>query len=463
MRQGAILEAVVLRSFRVANHKSIRDEAELALLPAYDKTRPAVPVAAVLGANASGKSNLLDALRWMRVAVEDSYASWKPGSGVPRMPFRLDPRAGDEPSAYCVEVVVDGVRYTYGVEVDYERVREEWLYTYPHNRRRVIFEREGDRVAFGSTMPDYRARGEALRRQTRDNALFLSVAAHNNVAEVQPVYAWFEHAVIFGDGESDLADSGLRRRLRSADRDSIVELIRAADLGITDVTDEWAEIDLITSKIAKITDPAELARRREQLSGVLSDPRAVDLIAFVAEASFEYSRLADDEPAVNSARSRPRLVFHHGNQAATMSIEEQSAGTRSWIGLVSLGLDALERGALLVVDEVDASLHPHLTARLINLFRDAETNPGGAQLLFTTHDATLLDEDTLSRDEIWFVEKDLDSGATRLFQLTDFHPRKNENTEGRYLAGGYGAIPVLSDHKFREAIRIRRENNDEAA
>jgi AAA15 family ATPase/GTPase len=135
-----------------------------------------------------------------------------------------------------------------------------------------------------------------------------------------------------------------------------------------------------------------------------------------------------------------------------LSWEDQSAGTRGWISLVSHALNALANGGLLVVDEVDASLHPHLTARLIQLFRDAETNTRNAQLLFTTHDATLLDEDTLSRDEVWFVEKDADSGSTRLYPLTDFHPRKNENTEGRYLAGSYGAVPVLSDSAFRDAL-----------
>ena len=104
------------------------------------------------------------------------------------------------------------------------------------------------------------------------------------------------------------------------------------------------------------------------------------------------------------------------------------------------------------MDELNASLHPHLSARLMTLFRDPETNPSGAQLLFTTHDATLLDEDTLGRDEIWFIEKDPDSGATNLFPLTDFHPRKNENRVGRYLAGAYGAIPLVSDYDLQQAF-----------
>src|SRR5258707_15657281 len=123
--------AAVLRSFRVANHKSIRDEVELSLLPAYDKSRPTLPVAGIFGANASGKSNLLDALRWMRLAVEASFAVWGPDVGVPRFPFRIDPTWENKPSLYCVEAIVDGVRTTYGFQVDDERVLEEWLYVYP--------------------------------------------------------------------------------------------------------------------------------------------------------------------------------------------------------------------------------------------------------------------------------------------------------------------------------------------
>jgi AAA domain, putative AbiEii toxin, Type IV TA system len=134
----------MLRSFRVANHKSIKDEQELLLVPAYDKSRPVVPVAGIYGANAAGKSNLLDALRWMQYAVRSSYAEWEPDAGVPRTPFRLDPAAAAEPSLFSVELVLDGVRHVYGFEVDHERVREEWLYSYPRRRKRIVFRRGVD-------------------------------------------------------------------------------------------------------------------------------------------------------------------------------------------------------------------------------------------------------------------------------------------------------------------------------
>lgn len=458
----------MLRSFRVANHKSFRDEAELLLVPAYDRSRPAVPVAGIFGANAAGKSNLLDALRWMQIAVRESYAAWEPGSGVPRTPFRLDPAGLASPSLYCVELTLDGERYTYGVEVDDERVLDEWLYTYPHNRRRSLFERKDAEIRLGSTVPDFRQRGAQLARQTRANALFLSVAAHNALAEVQPVYHWFRSLLTFADGK-DVEEEQLVRWLSDElRRVEVLTLIREADLGITDVTiaDDSArraieaELTVAATEIERLTN--EQRRISEKIaSAAESDPN-------LAAARINATRRENEK---NQARVRAlmaqangliaqfrdlaregRLRFHHGKNNAALSLSEQSAGTRSLISLVSATLGAISSGATMVVDELDASLHPYLAAQLLRMFRDPETNQAAAQLLFTTHDATLLDEDNLARDEIWFVEKNPDSGATRLYPLTDFHPRKHEDVEGRYLAGSYGAVPVLSNYRLRRAL-----------
>jgi hypothetical protein len=399
----------MLRSFRVANHRSIRAEAELLLMPAYDKERPVVPVAAIFGANASGKSNLLDALRFMQTAVRTSYAEGEPGSGVPRTPFRLDPAAADEPSAYVVELLLNGVRHVYGFEVDDRRVREEWLYAYPHSRRRVIFDRDADEIKFGSTGATRRY-SATVASLARPDALFISVAARSNVDEVQPVYQWFRKNLTCGLVDSlDRYDPLIRRwQAEGAQRRLVLDLIRAADLGIADVqvVHELVEVDLLAD-----------GRRRTKM--------------------------------------RPVLQFVQGLHGAVLRLSDQSAGTRAWLSLLGPALDCLEIGGTLLVDEIDSSLHPRLAARLIELFQAGETNPRGAQLVFTTHDATLLGpvlgDDTLARDQIWFVEKDA-TGATSLFPLTDFRPRKEENTERRYLAGSYGAVPETSQYAFARAL-----------
>ncbi|MFY1670745.1 AAA family ATPase [Plantactinospora sp. WMMB334] len=453
----------MLRSFRVANHRSIRDEQELSFEPVYDKSGGVLPVAAVFGANASGKSNLLDALSWMRDAVLTSFAGWQPGSGVSRSPFRLDPESATSPSGYCVEVVVGGLRYSYGMEVDDRRVRHEWLYSYPHGRRRVIFERNDVGIRLGSTVPEHRARAESLQRQTRDNALFLTVAALHDLAEVQPLYRWFRNAVGFGPLDAtSVAEEDLIQRLRTDDRDRTVALIRAADLGIVDVTVGQADIDLrlTAGLLNELIDRGLIQtthRKRRFLAGERIDKDVLDQVL-----SEEFKVSVRDLIESRDPGARPRLMFRHGASAVALGIEDQSAGTRSWLGLASQALRTLDSGGLLVVDEVDASLHPYLTAELVSLFRSTAIETTGAQLLFTTHDATLLDEDVLARDEIWFVEKDAGSGATRLYPLAEFHPRKNENTRGRYLAGSYGAVPVLARGAFRDALSSRRTTDDAA-
>jgi AAA15 family ATPase/GTPase len=175
--------------------------------------------------------------------------------------------------------------------------------------------------------------------------------------------------------------------------------------------------------------------------------------------------------AVRRARAREdrkRVSFLHKGSAGSYPIPlaAQSAGTQALFAYAAPLLTALDEGTLFVVDEIDASLHPVLTARLIGLFQSPAANPRGAQLLLTTHDVTLLGrsggEDILKRDQIWFADKD-DSGATEIFALSEFKPRKDENRERRYLGGSYGAVPFISEERLAEiATSGRGAGNDGA-
>lgn len=438
----------MLRSFRVANHGSIRDEQELLLMPAYDKDRDALSVAAILGANASGKSTLLDALRFMSDAVYASYRRWEPNEGVPRRPFRLDKRHLGKPSHFVVDVLIDGVRWTYGFVVDSDRVVEEWLFTYPHARRRVIFERRSGQLELGSTVEDRQDRAKSLNRLVRDNALFLSLGAQTDVAEVAPMYAWFRTGLeLHRHGRR--ADEGLVALLdRHPERlHEVGRLIAAADLGIRNVSVKTSPSD----QAARDPFGEELRRARNALDAALRDGDK----AAIHKAEI---RLVGVEEFLEQEGSQRRLFFDHGG--TDLGIQDESDGTRAWIALLSSALVALDAGRTLVVDEIDSSLHPRLVARLIELFRDDRTNAKGGQLIFTTHDATLLGTSfgrpVLGRDEVWFVQKD-ETGATSIYPLSDFHPRKGENAERRYLGGSYGAVPaVYSDTLVEELLNSRQ-------
>lgn len=457
----------MLRSFRVANHRSIRDEQELVLLPAYHDNDPAVPVAAVYGANASGKSNLLDALNFMARAVLDSFGRWSPKGGVPRRPFMIDPLVAERPSAYVADIVVDGVRYTYGFVVDDRVVRDEWLYSYPEKRKRVLFERERGAIKVGSTVPEMRAKVEILGQLMRPNALFLSLAAQSNLAEVAPVHRFFSDEISFRSGDTGQRDLGRFGDMAQSPAKwaRLVELVRLADVGVVDVEFDadkavLHELQVEQSKCDEIRDALfRLESEIDDLSGnerEQAEARLVVLQDHFFRLSTTVSYLRHQAGLLGT-----RIRFLHAGARDSFAFDEESEGTKSWVKLLPVALDALDRGRTLVVDEIDTSLHPRLTAQLVRLFQESDTNPNRAQLIFTTHDTsllgTMLGDEVLKRDQVWFVEKDAD-GASKLYPLTDFHPRKGENTERRYLGGSYGAVPVLSERDFAEAVRARNSS-----
>ncbi|WBC04330.1 ATP-binding protein [Micromonospora sp. WMMA1976] len=438
----------MLLSFRFANHRSFRDEQHLNLTPAYRSAEhdQAVRVVGIFGANASGKSNCLHALGFMRRFVIFSDREVEPGLGVAREPYRMTADSLEAPSHYVVDLELNGIRHTYGYTVDNDGVLDEWLYHYPLRRKRRVFERNGDSFAWGDESGQ-RALLERIAEVTAPTALFLSTIArfdHRQAApdRVEPeplrdVYRWFQRMrnrsqpQLSGGYRSGWPDSDAGRR-------ALVELLRAADVGIVDVVE-------VTSTV---TDEQPLLFR-------LEDP--------------SIGRGMRRNARNRVGQERKRLKFAHQGPAGEVQFElaEESTGTQQLLGLAIEAAEILGEGGTMCVDEIDASLHPLLTARLIALFRSTTSNPRGSQLIFTSHDAALLGtidtEEILHRDEIWFTEKDAD-GASTLYPLTDFKPRKEgENRQRRYLNGNYGAVPDLSAYLFEQALAARGPVDDEAA
>lgn len=429
-------EGQVLRSFRLANHRSFRDEQELLLMPSYDNDREVVPVAAVFGANASGKSNLIDGLRLMLNLVR-GWGRREPYSGIPRSPFRLDRESLLEPSRFEVELVLEGVRYTYGFAVDDKRVISEWLHSYPHRRRRVLFERDGDSIDFGSTITQ-RTRAEVIEDLLTEDTLFLAAASRLKLDQYRPVIEWFQRSLRFvRPGRSFRTDGEhLARFFEQSDSDQakFLELARAADVGISGVAVEYVDDPLVA------TEAEAVQKMTEQFEARLAGADAEDRNALA-----EQLRRAQMQAAVLRERAhRAKLLVTHSGVG--FELRDESEGTQVWLDLIPQIITSLDSGRILVIDEIGTSLHPLLVRKLVDLFRDPSTNANGAQLLFTTHDAFLLapvaGEPGLDRGQVWFVEKHSD-GASELYPLTDFKPRNEHNLARRYLAGSYGAIPIL--------------------
>jgi hypothetical protein len=325
-------------------------------------------------------------------------------------PFRLGPHAEERPSTFVFELIAEGVPYTYGFLLQGCEIVEEWLYSYPEKRKRVLFEREQGEIKFGSTVADSRQKLEILENLIRPTSLFLSVCDRLELGALMPAYRWFSTGILMsGTGgwapDPDFVQyvAGDYLRNNPQNRERLVSLLGVADVGIVDLVVE------------------ERAEQHRRLNG------------FGLE-----------------------LKLLHGAGREPFDFREESSGTRNWVALLPPVLSALDAGHVLLIDEIDASLHPLLTAKLVGLFQDSEINTKGAQLIFTTHDTsllgTMLGEQVLERDQIWFVDRDAE-GKSDLYPLTDFKPRKDQNTERRYLAGSYGAVPILGN--FSEAVQDR--------
>jgi AAA15 family ATPase/GTPase len=394
----------MLIEFRVSNFRSLRDEQVLSMVASKDKTLASthtVPTgvtaapallrsAAIYGPNAGGKSNLIKALQYMRGVVVES-ATIAPSQTFGVQPFRLDAASAGLPTEFEVTFLLDGVRYQYGFAMTAERIVGEHLLVYKAFKPQHWFTRRHDATT-GRDVYDF---GPALKGQksvwesaTRSNALFLSMAVQLNSEQLTPVFDWFARQLVIFNEHATLNPRVTLQMLRDpAAKRSICTFLNAADISI-------ADIDVVT----------------------YDDDQ--------------------DELRFKHTTSKGEAVFGMG---------DESSGTRNLLFMIGPILDIVRNGLTLVVDELDTSLHTLLVRRIIQLFHDTALNTRGAQLIFTTHDTSLLDaHDLFRRDQVWFVEKDRDQ-ASRLYSLTEFSPRKGEALERGYLMGRYGGLPLLDE------------------
>ena len=413
----------MLLRFEVSNHRSIMEPVELSMI-AVDEDRPAarsfellneraLTVAGIYGPNASGKSNLLDALAWLSNAVGVSLRAWD--EEVPRDPhqFRSGPSSV---STFEVDIMVDDVRHQYRAELDTE-VRHESLHSYPQRRRRMLFEREGSDTRFRE---GYEATG-GIRELLTPTTLVLSAAMRLDRRDLGRV----------ARALADMHMIGVRPFGRSRVFYGIRQLRSSSD--------RWFEEENGQSSQG-VSDSADVSRPLRLLQ--MADP-SIDLVKLVTLLD------GGGEPfeEIRFVRSVRDVAFEFG-------LDKESAGTRTMFALIGPVLTALRDGGILLHDEIDASLHPRLSAQLIGLFHDPEMNPRGAQLIFTTHDVSLLNH--LNRDEVWLTEKDND-GMTQLVALAEYRGervRKSANLERAYMQGRFGAVPEVDQFAVRRALGL---------
>lgn len=432
----------MLVEFGVSNYRSIRERITLNAVASNDQTHPEnlceVPgdpklrllnVLAVYGANASGKSNLLNAMGSMRDFVLTSFGQ---SASSPARPFKLDVESREKPTEFEIAFVEGDQSFVYGFKMLDKAVQEEALSVRSRRARtkeRKLFLRQKDGpIVFGPSWTGDKAK---LAKVLRYDSLLLSVAGQLKHPIAELVVKWFrDKLVIIPASTLDTVDTNASVRVLSEDGDTaklLKSLLVVADIGITDV--------IVNKEQPWTEDKIEfLAKNKPKLFSTFSQ--------FLSAMQEEFPAMAS--PLDDIGRDVIHTL-HKGADGGEMpfSMEsEESAGTKKLFALAGPWIEALVGGKVIVVDELDTRLHPLITRFLISLFHAKENRC--SQLLFATHDCGLLDAGVFRRDQVWFTEKN-PAGATDLYSLWDYRVRKDENLRTGYLKGRYGAIPFVGE------------------
>lgn len=446
----------MLLRFGTSNHRSIRDYQEInftatalkdneegLLSPASIKSSEdensvsnklkILPVIAIYGSNAAGKSTVLNAIDFFVDTIINSHIGKAKRTGTPYMPFMLDEHSRNEESLYDADFVIEDVRYHYGFKLNGTRFTSEWLFAFNLSSKRqvrsILFHRdhlEDEEFHFGGAL---KGDNKRISNSVRDNSLFISVAAQNAHPVISKIYEYFLNKVStrLVQNTNHVTIGNQLHKYFSENKDNrskAFSFLKAADIGVSDIDFRASEHD-------------------EATLNLLKDVRQI--------LSKHLERNLDN---LQSNNIEARLL-HTGENDEKYAIDlaYESSGTLALLQLLGPVFSKLSNGGILIVDELNISLHPLVARELVKLFSSPKTNAGQAQLFFSTHDTGMLTDGLLRRDQIWFVEKN-NAGSTRIFSLSRVKVRSTDNFEKGYIEGRFGASPSF---KSLRNARIHKE------
>lgn len=410
----------MLIQFNFSNFKSFRNEVSLDMTATSITEHPyniivnsrnerLLKVASIYGANASGKTSIIDAFELMKFLVMYSFKMENEGKGIPVKRFAFDKISRTGKSEFEVFFIYKEMEYQYGFKVDNRKVFEEWLYKRDFrgkNKYFTLFERNDDKIKCGDSFKEANKFVELVEEST----LFLSLISNARIKEAKEVYNWFS--------KTEVMDFG----------NVFIESILTRALPVKELND------------------------KKYLNGLEKFLKAIDI--GIDGIRVEKSQDSVDDDGKPSYKVYSKHKSLDDNKFIEIPFQEESSGTQKMFALYSYIMESLKEGSTLFVDELDAKLHPLLLRYIINMFHNPETNKNNAQLIYTTHDIFTLNKDTFRRDQIWFTEKD-EMGISNLFSLVEYKAedkkvRKDATYNKDYLLGRYGAVPLLKEFDLFE-------------
>lgn len=370
---------------------------------------------AIYGANASGKTNLIRAFTTAIMMVRQSNLIPVGGKWNFIVPFMLDEKSRTKPSKFEFEFIANNTRYKYSFSTDDSKINEESLYAYYSQKPSLIFKRSNVNKYEFPVSDENKLR--SIETKNTDNKLFLATATTWNYEKTKDAFLWFMESIDTYNNFANIMDNDLKSFSEPDNdlKDFTLKLLREADIVIKDIKVDYEEKDMDINLANMIIPP--IARTADT-------PK-------IKNFNIEVEHEVVDEDGKN-------YIYN-------INFNDESSGTKILFSLAPPLKRAFDSTKVIIVDELENSLHPALVEYLINIFNNPNINKANSQLIFTTHAVNLLDLDIFRRDQIWFTEKNTENGVTDIYPLDDFSVRKTENIEKGYLNGRYGAIPFIKD------------------
>jgi AAA15 family ATPase/GTPase len=425
---------IMLIEFKFKNYRSFRDEATLSMeatglgmfknsLISYGSLN-LLPSVAIYGKNGGGKSNVIRAF-WLAVQfIKNAQRTQHENAKIPVIPFALNDYSTDEPTEFEFIYTLDGIKYWYSFTATKERVYKESLYHSPKGQRALVFNRENQSFNF----TEEKAKRKLISEAVAQNQLFFSIACTMNDTACVNAMKWFRELLYFSRDYSDIPKQLLDYSNNTNMLQAISDYAKAADFGI-----ESMQFEIDSKEI------------KDDLSFPENMPEGVKaaLTQFMHILS-ETSNNSETRLKMNEVKATSK---HQGINADgktvlyPLELSDESDGTRKLMSIAPAIESVLSKGGILVIDEIEKELHPMLVDFVVAKFQSKQSNPNGAQLIFTTHNTELMNMEILRKDQLYFADKNREDGASELYSISEFSTRTTDNIRKGYLLGKYGATP----------------------